>query len=738
MTKDKVTLFDAQGNEIDTEQKDVRLDPTFLRGSLFTSKFDTTEYDRRTYENHSWTYACVSAIVNNLSAPPRVLTDKQGSDDFIEEHPILDLFLRPNPLMSGTEFWEAVYLNLLLPTLNTPGGQCFIIPAFMNDDRRPNFRKGDLPDYLFPFSDRYILPISDKITHQIVGWKLELPEGKPLNFTNEEILRIRLMNPYDPSKGLSPWSASRIAVSQDNKSDVYNTEYYNNSGAIGGLLTTEQELNGKQQRMIAKKWDENFSGAGNIGKTAVLGKGVKYEQYVRTNVDMQFIQQREENRKRIQAVYGVPDSEIAIFESGMNRATAETASRNFWKKTLLPYDKKVTSAINILWVKFIDGGRFRLKTDKSDIEALKDDLTQSIDNAEKLVKMSVPPAEACRVLDIPVDTKKYGWLEESFINSLLVPASTYGTVTPPGKTPTSDGNGKAKEDDKDKHILTPIKTMLDNSFGKVQKEIERSEERDELSNSYIRDVLLIGEGKFRGEVEKFMHKLKREVLDNIDSWLKEQTKNYVRQVVIDPVKFLFNIDNANKDLVDIYSPAAQDQIERETARIEKELGELVNWKVTPEYIDSVIKRRSKILKTINSTTFGMYRNKITDTVHEGLENNWTPQELAKELKERINVLGKARANQALTIARTEIGTISSMARFDAFEVEKIEEIEWLSSRDELVRNPANGSKYDHSIDEEVIERGQFFSNYLRYPRDPGGASGNVINCRCVFIKHVPK
>jgi uncharacterized protein with gpF-like domain len=62
----------------------------------------------------------------------------------------------------------------------------------------------------------------------------------------------------------------------------------------------------------------------------------------------------------------------------------------------------------------------------------------------------------------------------------------------------------------------------------------------------------------------------------------------------------------------------------------------------------------------------------------------------------------------------------------------VEEKEWLSARDTHVRD-------SHiSIDGEIVKMIDRFSNGLRYPGDPEGPAGEIINCRCIELPVIRK
>lgn len=132
---------------------------------------------------------------------------------------------------------------------------------------------------------------------------------------------------------------------------------------------------------------------------------------------------------------------------------------------------------------------------------------------------------------------------------------------------------------------------------------------------------------------------------------------------------------------------------------------------------------------VTDTTVNLIRDTMIDTTAQGLGARQQGRELAR----RITEFSKARA---LTIARTEVMTASSVARdrmFREFGLEAETRKEWVSTRDHRTREA------HRALDGVTLPYGQpFYSpvtgSLLEYPHDSSlGATGaDVINCRCVL------
>jgi SPP1 gp7 family putative phage head morphogenesis protein len=128
---------------------------------------------------------------------------------------------------------------------------------------------------------------------------------------------------------------------------------------------------------------------------------------------------------------------------------------------------------------------------------------------------------------------------------------------------------------------------------------------------------------------------------------------------------------------------------------------------------------TKLIKVvgINETI----RDQLRDTLVEGMGQI----ETTAELMDRVRQVYNFAQSRALTIARTETGQAAGLARDAAMGQMGVAKIRWGTAGDEHVRvSHQNQSGL-------VVERGQAFPNGCRFPCDPNGPAGEVINCRCV-------
>lgn len=714
------------------EQRIADLDPGFFlpAGAGGLSLMDVTTQPGK---YHAWTYACARAIAYNISRLRRGLRNIASGEE-VENHPVLDLLMRPNTMQTEMTFFQSIVMLLLLidgqaqrSQSGRKGGQVFIVPWKVREERPAELGKGEVPDELIPFSDRFFEPWLEKGAKGMqrpIGWKLEIPgrQTVAMEFRVDQIIRIVLPNPYSILSGLSPQLSAQLAIDQDARADLYNLKLYDNDARVSGVLTTDQYVDDRTGRQYSRMWQQKYGGTGNVGKTAVIGNGLKYQQLGLAQADMQWIEGKKWDKDQILAAFGCNDITIGAI-TNINRATLLEGRRLLWQDTYLPIDKLIWDALNNSWIRYIEGGRYRGFSDASEIEALREDFTaRSVAAGNMVQKMDFPPELASRIVGIKLtqeDLARWPHLSEP-----PQKASPFGS-------PPADAKAVQR-------VPTEVVTL-------------GVDEKEQATDEYIEAILEKGINPFARDMERFFVKQRNTMQDNVDAWLDQQKSvrfitaerlaelGLSKAAFVKPDEIMFDVDDETQKLLDIYKPHVADQMNRELVQLRKELGQVIDWNVTDERVVAMVGQRRSFLQGINTLTFEDVREDVVDTISQGLEENLTPQEMAKALKKTIGSSMKGRISNVRTIARTEMGTVAASARFQAFQVEGVEKHQWSTSRDEKVRREDGMGPNHEQLEGVIVNVGEVFirkdgiNTNMRFPRDQSGAAGDVINCRCVNL-----
>lgn len=690
-TDGDVVLYDYTGERLKTTNPD--LDPNFLKGWLETIGGATSavhEISRLPYAKHPWVYAAVHAIVTNISGLEVVLNRKNKPETLIREHPIIELFRRPNGLMNGSEFFEAVLLNLLLPTSRTPGGQCFILPADENGNNI-NLLSGVLPTYLFPFSDEQI-EVRKDTKDTFIGWTYNHPSGKRIEYTNDELIRIRQFNPYNWFLGLSPYSAAMITTAIDSKATELAEKYFDNSANIGGILKTETKLTDKQANSLKSMWQSQYEGWSKAGKTALLHSGLEFDQTARSLVDLQFKDLKQSMRDVILAVYGVPKTVLGLTDT-VNRSTAKTDKEIFWEDTLLPLIKKLWLGLNAGFISYQETRRLRGGFDLTNVQPLKKDVSAKVKDAHRMIDDGVPAAEAYRVVALPVEVEKYPWLKEPLVLKPRVNLRTGETI------------GKAE--------------------GKVE-ELQLSEDvKERFWKHYSENILMKPTKEFKTSLIKFFVNQRNTFQDKADEWLKNGKGNKNLPVVCDLVDFLISQKDQEINLFKIINPIYQDIIDYTVLSMQEELEGLNNFKSEDKFFQKIKIDVATFLSRVNKAIF----EGLSGSLHTIIKDNIPVQQLTKKIKGLETTFFNERISSAQHIAKTQVAGIASRTRYEVMKIEGVERHQWITAGDEKQRIK------HYNEDNSVVNLGDAFINVgVKYPGEIKEDNlDEVINCTCVTI-----
>ena len=142
-----------------------------------------------------------------------------------------------------------------------------------------------------------------------------------------------------------------------------------------------------------------------------------------------------------------------------------------------------------------------------------------------------------------------------------------------------------------------------------------------------------------------------------------------------------------------------------------------------EAMELLERQGQKFAKQINETTWKQLKQSLIEGFLAG--------EGEKKLSDRVeHIMTLSKRQRAATIARTEVFRAVNESHYITFRDNGIQYKEWLTARDERVREAhaiADGQKV--AMNEPFIVGGE----KLMYPGDPSGSAGNVVNCRCVVL-----
>jgi HK97 family phage portal protein len=314
-------------------------------GSQYSDETSTKQY-------RSWVYVAATHNATNVAdAEVKLFTNKNplvsngkhvskriakqyNSGKFtsdtqeIEDHPILDLLLSPNPHDSLYSFIYKIDLFLELT------GDSYVLIER---------NEAGIPIALYVLYSQYINIQYD--CTGVTGYTYGISDRRfQYRYAPEDIIHFRFFDPDDVYYGISPLEASARSYGLIKSMDTYEEAINRNMGVPSGILNyKDRVIHEKQREDAEKKWQQKFASVGRAGKLLVTGTEVNYQDIGISPRDMQFLDGRKWSREDILSCYGVPQA--LLLTDDVNRSNMITASINYYHNTIRPRCKLISETL---------------------------------------------------------------------------------------------------------------------------------------------------------------------------------------------------------------------------------------------------------------------------------------------------------------------------------------------------------------------------------------------------------
>ena len=276
----------------------------------------------------------------------RNMTDRDEGDtapEAVEDHAIGKLFDQPNPMQSGVEFLQAVFSYLLID------GNAFILRSESMDGLpheltllRPDRVEIIAGDTFIP--KRYEYRVDGKVKMQ---YDVDPVSGE------SEVTHIRLFNPCDDWRGLSPLIAAAGGVRQYNEIEKHNINLLRNGARpSGALIHAPNDKNGplipltdEQKETLKSDLTQTLSGTMNAGGIMLLEEGFDFKPMSISPKDMDYENLINQAVKSICLGLGVPH-QIGGITEGTTYNNMQQARLIMLDHRIVPLAEMITSAIN--------------------------------------------------------------------------------------------------------------------------------------------------------------------------------------------------------------------------------------------------------------------------------------------------------------------------------------------------------------------------------------------------------
>ena len=404
------------------------------------------------YLKNAIVYRCVNEISKGASAVPFVI---KANDQILEQHPLIDLLNRPNPLQSYSEFFSSLYGYVLL------SGNAYILRVG-SELGAPKELHQLRPDRIQikgsgnPIPEKYEYTVNGRVRDTYL---VDQENGY------SELKHIKLWNPLDDYYGCSPLSAAAVEVDQHNMSSAHNVNLLNNGARPSGAVIFKPKDDGgfninlseSQRQQLITDLNNRFTGTGNAGRPLLLEGDFDWKEMGLSPKDMDFLNLKHMSATDIAMCFGVPSQLVGVPDAQTYSNVAE-ARLALYEETIIPYLSKVASDLNEWLVPMFDD-RLTLEFDIDNIPALSERKKRTYENVTSAVREGIMTRNEARQ-QLGLDA--IDGADDLYISANLFPLTDEEVPQPKNPVNEEDLNEMEDEDDDEKELwLEESKALSD-------------------------------------------------------------------------------------------------------------------------------------------------------------------------------------------------------------------------------------------------------------------------------------
>jgi len=374
---------------------------TYSRSAPIFQKWDTETAIEQGLKASAIFYACVDGRAKSIAQVPWKAYRKQRDGTLVAaaDSPLQRLIDKPNPDFAWAEMMEYMSQHIDLA-----GNSYWSIIRAGNNAQ---------PMEIWP-----LLPQGVKIKagrQRLIDYYRYQYGGITRDIQSPDMVHIKTANPNDFLFGMPTIQAAGRAVDVDREASMWQLNSMHNRGISDYAIIIDPDTSPEQIERLKDLHKEKQAGATNARQPFLTTRDIKTLN--QTAVEMDFTASRSKVWAEICSAMGVPQPMVGLLEDA-TLANIETARRIFWIDTITPLLRMMKSQLDRQLAQQF-GPDWCIEYDISDIEALREDYGQKLDEAAKLFAMGVPFNTINEKLKLGIDDIEGGGI--GYLSAGLLP-----------------------------------------------------------------------------------------------------------------------------------------------------------------------------------------------------------------------------------------------------------------------------------------------------------------------------
>ncbi len=587
-----------------------------------------------------YVYTIVSSIAENCAGlQPEAYQRMAKGDVMINNHEILKLLRKPNPMESQFQFLERHFTFMELM------GESFWYLARGSKTGKPReiyLLRPDLVDVVIDTQDPRGL---------VKGYTFSKGNGEKIPFDKEEILHFKYPNPMNPYRGMGVIEAAQMYIQTEEFSADWTKNSIYNAGRPAGILGIKGTIDEDQWEKVKRTFRDEYSGTKNAGKTMLFKDvdGLHYQKLGMELGDIALPEIKNITRDDIMVMFRVSKTMLGITDD-VNRASAKESKSVFIEFVIRPKIDRFMDHINAFLVEPTYGENIYLSYEDMTYVNEKDKIEEYEKGLNKWLTINDIRRERG---DKPLEGGDYIYMPITMVATVgdipkEEPVEPTEPTEPkePKKEPEENPEGQEEDPKEEPKKAVKKETKQEVRIGQGQGEIFRQLLYRNVK-VWARKYKMILKKELNIQLEQILERNKGKGIKkkDLDSWIPntEEFKTKLRGILI-PVG------------LDLFKE--QGQIASELIGVTDPLD------ITDIIKDYITMRTDKMLDTLNKNIV----DDLSATIQEGILQG----DSIADLKSRIRKVYKSiEDTKAELISRTETIAMSNQSALESYRQSKI-------------------------------------------------------------------
>jgi HK97 family phage portal protein len=254
------------------------------------------ELNQETGIRHHAVYACITLIAQDV-AKLRIKLVEQDPNTRIWEEVTVPAFSpvlrKPNRFQNRIQFLESwLYSKLTWGNtyvLKERDARNIVVALYVLD----------------PSRTRTLVAPDGAVYYELATDHLAGVTEDSLVVPASEIIHDRMSTIFHPLCGVSPLTACALSTLQGLEGQKQSIEQFRNQAVPSGIIVAPGPISQETADRVKAKWQANYGGQ-NVGRVAILGDNMKFEQMAVNPIDAQFIETMKWSAETICSAFHVP------------------------------------------------------------------------------------------------------------------------------------------------------------------------------------------------------------------------------------------------------------------------------------------------------------------------------------------------------------------------------------------------------------------------------------------------